>query len=124
MDVFWRTPSGPENLFDSLAKMGSYTSVYDTTGGRQHDVSYSKGLHRASLLENKLSLIAGEAHGTECLQKYTNIGLIPPGGLAFPQYKVASLSLTTEDAELHALGFTQHFGARQRDESWELASPS
>jgi hypothetical protein len=38
---------------------------------------------------------------------------VPPGALAYPRYKVASISFAASDVELHCLHSDVHFGPRQ-----------
>jgi hypothetical protein len=98
-----------ENVLDALSAVGEYTAVFDATFGHVDNFTHTD----APLLENKWSFIMGEEDQTVLLDSYQAKGRVPPGGLAYPRYKVATVSFASSDVELHCLHADVHFGPRQ-----------
>jgi hypothetical protein len=94
-----------KNLLDSLARRGNYTSTFDSVGGHQ-DVG-------VSLLENKACFAQGTPDPKICMEEYLRAGRVPPGALAYPRYKVATVSYAFSDVELHCLDNDLHLSSRQ-----------
>jgi hypothetical protein len=98
------------NILDSLAGDGNYTTVFDVTFG--HKDSF-KRRNDPPLFKNKVSFPLGEPDQSFNLDGYLKEGRVPPGALAYPRYKVASVSFAASDVELHWLHSDMHVGARQ-----------
>jgi hypothetical protein len=98
------------NLLDSLAAIGNYTAVFDVTFGHKDSFKYTTD---PPILENKVSFPLGEPDPLLNLDGYKKEGRVPPGALAYPRYKVASVSFAASDVELHCLHLDMRFGPRQ-----------
>jgi hypothetical protein len=98
------------NLLDSLAAIGNYTAVFDVTFGHKDSFKHPTD---PPILENKVSFPLGEPDPLLNLDGYQKEGRVPPGALAYPRYKVASVSFAASDVELHCLHSDMHFGPRQ-----------
>jgi hypothetical protein len=61
-------------------------------------------------LENKVSFPLGSPDPLFNLDAYSKEPTVLPGGLAYPRYKVASVSFAASDVELHCLHSDMHFG--------------
>ena len=94
----------PANLLDALGALGNYTTSFDVTFGHTDSFTHSSD---APLLENKVSFPLGEPLPSVNLDVYLENGRVPPAGLAYPRYKVATVSFAVSDVELgHTLWFT------------------
>ena len=98
------------NTLDSLAAIGNYTAVFDVTFGHKDSFKHPTD---PPILENKVSFPLGEPQPLLNLDGYIKEGRVPPGALAYPRYKVASVSFAASDVELHCLHSDMHFGPRQ-----------
>ena len=98
------------NIVDSLAAIGNYTTVFDVTFGHKDSFRYPTD---PPILENKVPFPLGEPDPSFNLDGYLKEGRVPPGGLAYPRYKVASVSFAASDVELHCLHSDMHLGSRQ-----------
>ena len=98
------------NILDSLASIGNYTTVFDVTFGHKDSFKHPTD---PPVLENKVLFPLGEPDPSFNLDDYQKEGIVPPGALAYPRYKVASLSFAASDVELHCLHSDMHFGPRQ-----------
>jgi hypothetical protein len=98
------------NTLDSLAAIGNYTAVFDVTFG--HKDSFKHPMD-PPIPENKVSFPLGVPDRLLNLDGYQKEGRVPLGALAYPRYKVASVSFATSDVELHCLHSDMHFGPRQ-----------
>jgi hypothetical protein len=97
------------NILDELSEIGNYTAVFDVTFG--HKDSFKRP-NDPPILENKVSFPLGEPDQSFNLDGYLKEGRVPPGALAYPRYKVASVSFAASDVELHCLHSDMHFGSR------------
>jgi hypothetical protein len=88
------------NILDELSAIGNYTAVFYVTFG--HKDSFKHPTH-PPILENKVSFPLGEPDPSFKLDGYLQEGRVPPGALAYPRYKVASVSFSASDVELHCL---------------------
>ena len=100
----------PVNILDCLASIGNYTTVFDVTFGHKDSFKHPSD---PPVLENKVSFPLGSPDLSFNLDAYLKEGTVPPGGLAYPRYKVASVSFAASDVELHCLHSDMHFGPRQ-----------
>ena len=100
----------PANILDSLASIGNYTTVFDVTFGHKDSFKHPSD---PPVLENKVSFPLGGHVPSFNLDAYLKEGTVPLGGLAYPRYKVASVSFAASDVELHCLHSDMHFGPRQ-----------
>jgi hypothetical protein len=98
------------NILDSLAAIGNYTTRFDVTFG--HKDSFKHPMD-PPILENKVSFPLGEPDPSFKLDQYLTQGRVPPGALAYPRYKVASVSFAASDVEVHCLHSDMHFRPRQ-----------
>jgi hypothetical protein len=98
------------NLLDSLVAIGNYTAVFDVTFGHKDSFKHTTD---PPILKNKVSFPLGEPDPLLNLDGYQKEGRVPPGALAYPRYKVASVSFAASDVELHCLHSDMHFGPRQ-----------
>ena len=98
------------NVLDKLGALRNYTTVFDVTFG--HRDSFTPPSDKP-VLENKVSFPLGEPDPSIGLDLFMKNGKVPPGCLAYPRYKVATLSFASSDVELHCLHSDVHFGARQ-----------
>jgi hypothetical protein len=98
------------HILDSLAAIGNYTTVFDVTFGHKDSFKHSTDPH---ILENKVSFPLGEPDPSFNLEGFLKEGRVPPGALAYPRYKVASVSFAASDVELHCLHSDMHFGPCQ-----------
>ena len=98
------------NILDSLAAIGNYTTCFDVTFGHRDSFKHPTD---PPILENKVSFPLGEPDRSFKLDTYLKQGRVPPGALAYPRYKVASISFAASDVELHCLHSEMHFGPRQ-----------
>jgi hypothetical protein len=58
--------------------------------------------------------------GTKCKDTFSSLiegGRIPPGALAYPQYKVYMVARAMKDIEMHSLDNTVHLSSRYRNAS-------
>jgi hypothetical protein len=98
------------NILDSLAANGNYTTVFHVTFGHKDSFKHPSD---PAILENKVSFPLGEPNMSINLDGYQKEGRVPPGALAYPRYKVASVSFAASGVELHCLHSDMHFGPRQ-----------
>jgi hypothetical protein len=98
------------NIIDELSEIGNYTAVFDVTFGHKDSFKHPTD---PPILENKVLFPLGEPDPSFKLDGYLKEGRVPPGALAYPRYKVASVSFSASDVELHCLHSDMHFGPRQ-----------
>ena len=98
------------NILDELSAIGNYTAVFDVTFGHKDSFKHPTD---PPILENKVSFPLGEPDPSFKLDRYLKEGRVPPGALAYPRYKVASVSFSASDVELNCLHSDMHFGPRQ-----------
>jgi hypothetical protein len=98
------------NILDSLSAIGNYTVVFDVTFGHKDSFKHPTD---PPILENKVSFPLGQPDPSLKLDGYLKERKVPPGALAYPRYKVASVSFAASDVELHCLHSDMHFGPRQ-----------
>jgi hypothetical protein len=97
------------NFLDVLTELGEYTTVFDSIFGHQDSFTHTDG----ALLENKVSFPQGSADYSIKMKAFLATGSVPPGALAYPKYKVATLSFALSDVELHCLDKDLHCSSRQ-----------
>jgi hypothetical protein len=97
------------NILDALGALGEYTTVFDCIFGHTDHFTHTD----APLLENKISFPQGKPDESVKLNSFLQSSRVPPAGLAYPRYKVATISFATSDVELHCLHSEVHFGPRQ-----------
>ena len=98
-------------FIDALSALGEYTAVFETVFGHKDHYTHTDG----PLIENKISFPLGEPDKRISLTRdYVQKGLIPPGALAYPRYKVATLSAALRDIELHFLHYEVNLASRSR----------
>lgn len=95
----------------ALVGSGEHTSVYDPVGGHMDNFNQTDG----KLIENKISCALGDPAEDVRMESYLSEGRVLPGALAYPRYKVATLSYAMSDIELHVLHSAVHMGPRQED---------
>jgi hypothetical protein len=100
-----------KNFVDVLSELGEYTTVFDSISGHQDSLTHTDG----ALLENKSSFPQGDPDSSISLCNGTE-GRVPPGALAYPKYKIATLSFALSDVELHCLDKDLHCSPRQMDQ--------
>jgi hypothetical protein len=98
------------NTLDSLAAIGNYTVVFDVTFGHKDSFKLPTD---PPILENKVSFPLGKSDPFLNLDGYLKEGRVRPGALAYPRYKVASVSFAASDVELHCLHSDMHFSPCQ-----------
>ena len=96
------------NYIYALCALGEYTTVLDWIFGRKYHFSHTG----APLLENKL-LLQGYPEFSVKIDSYLQTRRVPPAALAYPRYKVATVSLASYDVELNYLHLGVRFGPRQ-----------
>jgi len=113
-------------FIDALCAVGQYTSVFTPIFGH-----YDSFTDTEQAIENKLQCILGEPDYSSSLESFLEAGMIPPGGLAYPKYKAASLTYAMSDVEIHVLHSDIHLGPRQGNTkhrfsrgAWYLSSGS
>jgi hypothetical protein len=87
----------------------SESTVFDSIFGHQDSFTHTDG----PLLENKASFPQGSPDPSIQMEDFLATGSVPPGALAYPKYKVATLSLALSDVELHCLDKDLHCSPRQ-----------
>ena len=107
--------SGSINFLDVLTELGEYTTVFDSIFGHQDSFTHTDG----ALLENKVSFPQGSVDDSVKMDDYLATGSVPPGALAYPKYKICTLSVALSDVELHCLDNDVHCGSRQIHEEDE-----
>jgi hypothetical protein len=98
------------NTLDSLTAIGNYTAFFNVTFGHKDSFEHPTD---PPFLENKVSFPSGEPDPLLNIDGYLKEGRVPPGALAYPRYKIASVSFAASDVELHCLHSDMHFGPRQ-----------
>jgi hypothetical protein len=99
------------NILDALGTVGDYTTVFDVlTFGHRYSVSHPTD---SPVSETKVSFPLGEPDLSVNLDEYLQKGRVPPGGLAYPRYKVATVLFATSNVELHCLHSNVHCGPPQ-----------
>jgi hypothetical protein len=98
-----------KNFLDVLTELGEYTTVFDCIFGHQDSFTHTDG----PLLENKASFPQGSPDASIEMNDFLALGRVPPGALAYPEYKVATLSFALSDVELHCLDKDLHCSPRQ-----------
>jgi hypothetical protein len=98
-----------KNFLDVLTELGEYTTVFDSIFGHQDSFTHTDG----PLLENKASFPQGSPDPSIKIEHFLPTGSVPPGALAYPKYKVATLSFALSDVELHCLDRDLHCSPRQ-----------
>jgi hypothetical protein len=97
------------NFLDVLTELGEYTTVFDSIFGHQDSFTHTDG----ALLENKSSFPQGSPDTSVKMDGFLATGSVPPGALAYPKYKIATLSFALSDVELHCLDKDLHCSPRQ-----------
>jgi hypothetical protein len=98
-----------KNFLDVLTELGEFTTVFDSIFGHQDNFTHTDG----ALLENKSSFPQGLPDRSVKMEDFFSNGTVPPGALAYPMYKVATLSFALSDVELHCLDKDLHCSPRQ-----------
>ena len=94
--MFDQTEATSLNFDLAMVASGEYTMGYDAVGGHMDEL----GRHA---LENKICLPLGvvSKDHEHILLEDGMCGLVPPGFLAFPQYKICVQCWALEDIQLH-----------------------
>jgi hypothetical protein len=98
-----------KNFLDVLIELGEYTTVFDSIFGHQDSFTHTDG----ALLENKASFPQGSPDTSVKMEGFVASGSVPPGALAYPKYKIATISFAFSDVELHCLDKDLHCSSRQ-----------
>ena len=93
-------------FLDRLGMLGEYTALMEAIFG--HEDHFGHAL--TSLIENKFLIPRGPTDGALRLAQFLASGAVPPGGLAMPRYKGATVIGAMQDVELHELHHTFHGG--------------
>ena len=96
-------------MLDVLGAFGDYTTAFNCVFGHVDNV----GQNSPPFLKSKVTLPLLEVDTTVKLDTYVQSGRVPPAGLAYPSYKVATVSFGASDVELHCLHSEVHLGTQQ-----------
>eukprot|EP00966_Prymnesium_polylepis_P186471 4322446-Prymnesium_polylepis.1 len=91
---------------DALGEVGEYTALIDAIYGHEDHF----GVKAGQLVENKMTMPRGPAHAEMRLSQVGELGMCPPGGLAIPRAKIATVIGAMQDVELHELHGVMHMG--------------
>lgn len=101
------TSEEPSYTFlDALLEVGEYTALVEMIFGHEDHFGATSG----HLIENKLTLHRGARHKSLTMASIAEVGPVPPGALAIPRYKVATVIGAMQDVELHELHGVFHAG--------------
>jgi hypothetical protein len=96
------------NILDALGAVGNYTTVFGVTFRHKDSFTHPSD---SPFLEIKGSFPLGEPDPSVNLDDYLQKGRVPPGGLAYPRYKVFTIYFAASDiVELPCLHSSVHFG--------------
>ncbi len=109
-----------ETFIDALLKTGQCTQVSEVTFG--HFDNFHKETE-GSLLENKTSYVLGNP-SKHVIWSGTDIGVAPVGSLVMPRYKVATVSFSMRDVELHTLHSEIHLSPIGESNNGESIGPN
>jgi hypothetical protein len=98
-----------KNFLDVVTELGEYTAVLDSIFGHQDSFTHTDG----ALLENKASFPQGSPDTSVKMEGFVASGSVPSGALAYPKYKIATLSFALSEVELHYLDKDLHCSPRQ-----------
>jgi hypothetical protein len=93
-----------KTFLDVLIELGEYTTVFDSIFGHQDSFTHTDG----ALLDNKASFPQGSPDTSVKMEDFLPTGSVPPGALAYPKYKIATLSFSLSYVELHCLDKNLH----------------
>ena len=93
-------------FLDRLGELGEYTALIEAIFGHEDHFGNESG----QLIENKFLIPRGPLHPTARLSYAVAQAALPPGSLAMPRFKAATVIGAMQDVELHELHGVFHAG--------------
>jgi hypothetical protein len=97
------------SFIDALAIIGEYTINGAPVAGHE---DYFGNTSDGAILENKIVIPFGNVDPKVHLSTYLSRGWVPPGALAYSQFKIATTICLPEDIELHCLFHEMHISSQ------------